>query len=267
MAGFTNDSNNYNIMYTDNLDFSGSATPSATVTTDGQLLIGASSGQRIRVNTLTAGPGISITNGPGTITIASSGGSTNVDSFAMQSGTSPVVPDSNGLVTFSGGTAAAGTSPVITVGGSNIMTLTVQRSQAIAATDATKIGLCNFDSTSFSVDANGFVQSVGGGFTWNDISGAFSPLKNNGYIAQLTANGTLPASPSQGDTIKFYVDHDTQDLTITANVGQTIRIGSAISSTAGTALSTLRGDSCTLVFRTTGSVWMAIDVIGNWILS
>lgn len=185
MAGFTNDSNNYNIMYTDNLDFSGSATPSATVTTDGQLLIGASSGQRIRVNTLTAGPGISIINGPGTIMISSSGGSTNVDSFAMQSGTSPVVPDTTGLVTFSGGTAAAGTNPVITVGGTNTMTLTVQRSQAIAATDATKVGLSNFDSAAFTVDANGFVQLVGGGTP----SVSFDVQAN-------TAPGTDPVVPT-----------------------------------------------------------------------
>ena len=92
------------------------------------------------------------------------GGTLAVDSFAMQTGTSPVVPDGNGLVTFNGSTVAAGTNPVRTNGtGLNTMALQVQISQALAATDATKIGLANFDSAAFDVDANGFVQLNGGG--------------------------------------------------------------------------------------------------------
>lgn len=196
MAGFTNDSNGDQIMYTDNVDFTGSATPSATVTANGQLLIGSAVAPHLRVNTLTAGPGISIVNGEGTILISSSGGSTNVDSFAMQSGTSPVVPDTTGLVTFSGGTAAAGTNPVITVGGTNTMTLTVQRAQAIAATDATKIGLCNFDSAKFTVDANGFVSTSGTGIAQTitgDNAVALSPTGGNwdilGTANQIATSG------------------------------------------------------------------------------
>lgn len=42
--------------------------------TDGQLLIGNSTGNTLAKSTLTAGTGITITNGSGTITIASSGG-------------------------------------------------------------------------------------------------------------------------------------------------------------------------------------------------
>lgn len=44
------------------------------LTADGQLLIGASTGARERVNTLTAGAGINIINGPGTIEIEATGG-------------------------------------------------------------------------------------------------------------------------------------------------------------------------------------------------
>jgi hypothetical protein len=42
--------------------------------TDGQLLIGNSTGNTLTKTTLTAGSNITITNGPGSITIASSGG-------------------------------------------------------------------------------------------------------------------------------------------------------------------------------------------------
>lgn len=90
-------------------------------------------------------------------------GGVSVDSVVMQTGTSPVVPDGSGLLTFNGAVVAAGTNPVRTDGtGANTMALEVQTSQALAATDATKIGLANFNSAHFSVDANGFVGLLGG---------------------------------------------------------------------------------------------------------
>ncbi len=192
-----------------------------------------------------------------------------VDSFAVDTGTSPVTPNASGQVTFSGATVAAGTSPVRTNGtGSNAMQLEVQISQALAAADSTKIGLSNFDSTSFAVAATGFVTLSGGGFTWNDVSGAFSPLKSNGYFVTGTATGTLPASPAQGDTIKFFVDHATQDLTIDAPGTQLIRIGTLISSAGGTAVSTAQGDSLELVYRTATTTWEAVcGFSGTWVLA
>lgn len=168
-----------------------------------------------------------------------------------------------------GGTSSAGTSPVVTSGSGSTLTTNVQISQALAAADATKIGLSNFDSASFAVSATGFVTLLGsGGFVWNDVSGAFSPLKNNGYFITGTATGTLPVSPSQGDTIKFLVDHASQVLTIQANTGQKIRIGSIQSSSAGTAVSTLQGDSLELTYRTSDTTWMAIGgALGTWTLA
>ncbi len=100
--------------------------------------------------------------------------------------------------------------------------------------------------------------------TWNDVSGAFSPLKNNGYFATATANGTLPASPAQGDTIKFFVD-TTQILTLTAPGSQIIRFGSLVSSAGGTFVSTLRGDSVELTYRSSDTCWCAIaGFSGTW---
>lgn len=68
MSGFTND-----IMNADNVNFTGANPTVGQVTTNGQLLIGATTGNPIRVNTLTQGTGISITNGPGTITVSTNG--------------------------------------------------------------------------------------------------------------------------------------------------------------------------------------------------
>jgi hypothetical protein len=106
------------------------------------------------------------------------------------------------------------------------------------------------------------ISATGAGFSWSDISGAFSPLKENGYFVTGTATGTLPASPAQGDTIKFIVD-TTQILTIQATGTQVIRLGAAVSSAAGTIVSANQGDAITLVYRTSDTAWIADSSIGN----
>ncbi len=89
-----------------------------------------------------------------------------------------------------GASTAAGTSPVTTSGAVSTLTVNVQKSQAIAATDATKVGLANFDSAAFDVDANGFVQLNGGGIA----STAFDVQAN-------TAPGTDPVVPTAAGVV------------------------------------------------------------------
>src|SRR5271170_6845948 len=93
--------------------------------------------------TFQAGAGISLTNGDGisgNTTISLTGGSSAIERVALQTGTTPVVP-SGGTLTFNGAVVAAGTNPVRTDGtGASTMALEIQTSQALAATDATKIG-------------------------------------------------------------------------------------------------------------------------------
>ena len=111
------------------------------------------------------------------------------------------------------------------------------------------------------------IAITGGGFVWNDVAGAFSPLAQNGYFVTATATGTLPASPSQGDTIKFFVD-TTQLLTIKASGTQIIRLGSLVSSAGGTFVSTLQGDSVELTYRASDTCWCAIaGFTGTWTLT
>lgn len=62
MAGFADD-----VVYGDNVDFSGSPTPTGKVTADGQLLIGATLAPKIRVSTPTGSGGVTVTTGPGTL--------------------------------------------------------------------------------------------------------------------------------------------------------------------------------------------------------
>jgi hypothetical protein len=81
-------------------------------------------------------------------------------SFVTNSGTA--IPALNVLNIF-GATSVAGSTPFSTTGSGNTVTGKIQLSQAILATDATKVGVAAFDSTIFAVDSNGFVTLVGGG--------------------------------------------------------------------------------------------------------
>lgn len=171
MAGNNSIRGDETVTFTDNMSFDGTER-GGKMTTNGELWIGSTAAPHVRKGTLVAGAGISITPGAGTITIAAAGGGMTIDSIGTQTGTNPIVPDGTGLVTINGAVIAAGTNPVRSDGtGANTLAVEVQVSQAIAATDATKVGLANFDSAAFDVDANGFVQLTGGGVAIQTIAG------------------------------------------------------------------------------------------------
>jgi len=145
----------------------------------------------------------------GFVTLA--GGGLAIDSIALQTGTSPIAPTAGGLVTFNGAVVAAGTNPIRSNGtGANTAAIEVQISQAIAATDATKIGLCNFDSSKFTVDANGFVSTSGTGVAQTitgTSGGALPPTAGNwNILGSSTAAGTSPVNTSgSGSTLTVNV--------------------------------------------------------------
>jgi hypothetical protein len=118
----------------------------------------------------------------------------------VQTGTSPVTPTS-GALTFNGAVVAAGTHPVRTDGtAAHTVALEVQTSQAIASTDATKIGLSAFDSSKFTVDANGFVSANGSGLgetITGNSGGALSPTAGNWNIF----GGTGISTSGSGSTL------------------------------------------------------------------
>ena len=104
-------------------------------------------------------------------------------------------------------------------------------------------------------------------FPWTDVSGSVSAASNNGYFVIGTCTSTLPGSPSQGDMVKYIVDHASQLLTIQASPGQTIRLGNTVTAAAGTAVSTLRGDAIELVYRSSNTSWEALSSVGQWNLT
>lgn len=252
------------------------------------------------------GAGIDTSGAGNTITIALAGGGTGIDSIGTQTGTNPITADAGGLVTINGAVVAAGTNPVRSDGtGPNTMALEVQISQAVAGTDATTIGLSNFDSGSFAVDANGFVTlaTTGALKTLTGDTGTATPVANNiqiaggpgittsaagavvtinsvvftdtaaatlavdnGYFATAAGTYDLPATAAQGELLIVVAD-TAGAVVLDAPALNFIRIGALISSSGGTATSTAIGDSLTLRYRLSSLTWEATSVIGTWVLA
>ena len=168
------------------VSLSGTALPVAnggtgqTSYTDGQLLIGNSTGNTLTKATLTAGSGISITNSAGGITITSTAGGGTVTSVAASGGTT-------GL-SFTG-------SPITTSG-----TLTLAGTLAIASggTGATSASGARLNLSAAGSGANSDITSLSGLTTALSIgqggTGATSAA------AALSALGAYPASNPSGFT-------------------------------------------------------------------
>lgn len=119
-----------------------------------------------------------------------------------------------------------------------------------------------------SVDATGntlTITQAGAGLTWNDRNASFAAASNNGYFVTASATGTLPAAPAQGDVIEFCITDSGVTLTIEANAGQFIRIGTDLSIVAGTTVGTTVGDSISFTYQAASSTWFSITAPqGTW---
>lgn len=141
-------------------------------------------------------------------------------------------------------------------------------SVALAASDATKVGTCNFNSAQFTVDANGFVSTTGNTMAWQQISANQTLVKNTGYFC-ISPGGALSlalpstASSTIGDIIEVTLDGATS-WTITQAAAQQIRFsGSQTTAGAtGTLASTAAGDSIRMVYQASGK-WNVVSSIGN----
>jgi len=104
-----------------------------------------------------------------------------------------------------GDVSPAGSIPVFTTGLGSTITTLVQISQAIAGTDATKIGLSAYNAAQFTVDPNGFVSLIGGGvgidsFT-TDIAGPVV-ADGTGNVA-FTASTNIFSNGSVANTMRL----------------------------------------------------------------
>lgn len=256
---------NFNVVGTGSITVAGSAnteTVQLTGLTNHNILLGAGTAT-VGLVAPTANTGAVLQNNASadpTYSTATYPSTTTVSQILYSSATNVV----SGLATANRAVLTTGTTgiPVLTAlatDGQLIIGSTAGAPAAATLTPGAGIAITN-GSNSITIAA------TGAGFTWSDSSGALAAVKENGYFITGTSTATLPASPSEGDTIAFIVD-TAQILTITGNTGQKIRIGAAISGAAGTAANNAQGDTVTLVYRATGTTWFADSVIGTWTVS
>jgi hypothetical protein len=204
-----------------------------------------------------------------TVNFDLTGGSIGVDSFQVQAvtapGVNPVVPDGAGLVNINATTVANHSVPIETrTRALNTFNVEAQFATSAAATDATKNGLAHYDSSQFTVDANGFVQlaSTVQQFTWQRINANQSLVKSNGYMVYGNAlTLPLPAVSVIGDTIEVVLDGGTSWTITQPNAGSQIRYGNVETTlgVGGSISSNFQGDYLRLVCQTANGRWNAFS--------
>lgn len=126
---------------------------------------------------------------------------------------------------------AAGTTPIQTSGSGSTLTIQVQKAQAIASTDATKVGLAAFNSADFTVDANGFVTAVSGtAITYTNVNHAASPytvLAADEYISVDCSGGVVTLKfPNAPTALRNWIIKDRTGSSSTSNISITTVGGS-----------------------------------------
>ena len=150
----------------------------------------------------------------------------------------------------------------------NTIDLDVQVAAAITGAPGGKLdaGLSSYDDTQFTVDADGYVQIIGGGLTWVEETGATRALLvNQGVIGnRATAQTfTLPATAALGSIIRI-VNKGAGLITIAQNAGQNCRLGDTVSTTGvgGTMTATATGDTIELVCTTANTDFAVLSSVG-----
>jgi hypothetical protein len=268
MPGFSSVSGSTTIVSADNASFDGTPRGGA-IATQGDFWIGTGSSPAIDVGT--------VVSPLGTLIIGYSGPNITIDVNTMgpvlininvQEGTTPVTGLA-GTLTILGATVVAGTTPVYTYGNNaNEYTTEVQISQAIASTNASNVGLAAFNSANFSVDSNGFVTAIGGGYGWVNVTGTTQAVvASAGYLSNNagTVTFTLPATSTFGDV--FRIVGNTGGWVLAQRANQTILFGSGTTTTGtgGSLASTNAGDCIELMATNTSasSTWRVENSIGN----
>jgi hypothetical protein len=233
--------------------------------TNGQLLIGNSTGNTLTPATLTAGSGVTITNGSGAITVAFTGpGSGSVTSVDVSGGTTGLTT-SGGPITSSGTVTLAGTLAVAN-GGTSLTTLTANNVILGNGTSAPTFVAPSTTGNVLTSNGTTWASSApaAGGITYTTTKTAnYTASTNDGVLTNTTAGAftvTLPASPSNGAQV-IVADvagtWGTNNLTVGRN-------GSNIADVAQDLVCDISGASVQFVYNSSGTAsWEVFAQIGG----
>jgi trimeric autotransporter adhesin len=157
-------------------------------------------------------------------------------------GTNPVTPNTSGVVTITGGQVAAGTTANVIRTDSlaaNTYTIQIQRSQAVGVSTIADNGVSHFNSTYFTVDANGFV-SINGGSIGETITGntggALLPTAGNWNIVgtgSITTSGSVSTLTVQLTGLTNHAIQVGAGTATLTQVGPTANTGAILQNNAG----------------------------------
>jgi hypothetical protein len=181
--------------------------------------------------------------------------------FIADSGTA--VPIANQLELL-GEVVLAGGIPFRSVASGNTVTYQVQYANETAVTNAAIVGLASFNSASFDVDANGFVNLLGGGVAATNID-----------VDASTAPGTDPVVPNGSGNIIF-TGAQVATGTVGANVIRTnslaansvtiqIQRSTAVAAADSTKNGVSHFDSASFAVAATGFVTLNSSALGKTI--
>ena len=234
--------------------------------TNGQLLIGNTAGQKYDLRTLTAGTGITITNGAGSITIAGTGGTV----------TSVSVVSANG---FAGTVATSTTTPAITLtttvtgilkGNGTAISAAVSGTDYAPATSGTSIlygngagGFSNVTVGAGLTFATGTLSTSGTVTTNAPVTKTanFSVASTDTWLINnktgSTCTVTLPSPSANTGRVLYFINYQNQSL-VSASSNVVSRAGGA----AGTAiLDNVAGNWATIV--SDGTSWITTQAASN----
>ncbi len=131
--------------------------------------------------------------------------------------------------------------------------------------DASTVGfVCTSNGTGVAPSFQAF--SPAAVLPWTPEATGFTAVVGNGYICTAALTATLPASPVDGDIVSIVVD-TTGSVVIQAGTGQFIRIVGGVSTSAGTATSTARGNAVSLVYNSSSTSWVAYSSVTAWTMA
>jgi hypothetical protein len=174
--------------------------------TNGQLLIGNTTGNTLTPATLTAGSGVTITNGNGAITVAFTGpGAGSVTSVDVSGGTTGLTT-SGGPITSSGTVTLAGTLAVAN-GGTGVTTSTGSGNNVLSTSPTLVTPVLGTPTSVTLTNATGLPLTTG-------VTGTL-PVANGGTsLTTLTANNVILGNGASAPT---FVAPSTSGNVLTSN--------------------------------------------------